>query len=436
VAFFRETNRESEGRLGFGMIEDRDEDGQFQIVPKCAVYSLNTGSGHDFVLQLLTTYTKMRRRDATKSDVSVRFTEDAVDGNGMSHLAQVLLAPVKEDLTKAVDVPVRLHPYTKLFIVLTSFFLQKTPPPKSPPSCPFGLTSNTSLTFLIPLRQGSASSLLRGNRPSELSQSNPSITDTSSLRSADDDSRITFNSSSSSTDSGKKSSLTNVFSRLRNKSSKPQLVVERNGSGSEHPSLRPPAPPPSDAYVSFLNVGTAPSTLSLASVASTQKWEKHDKKKKPSQGIEPRSPPPKDDEHRHMLDTDIDKMEGIVDFRKVGLPSAGESGTNGDLPSDPGPSSDPSLDFTNPFIPTSTTDKRKAIIPMDYHKVSPKTVILPGFNQIPNSSMPNLNGDGPGSPTWTPPESWAVEKEEGGTRMRRSRARMRLLLEAKGRDVP
>ncbi|KIJ92315.1 hypothetical protein K443DRAFT_135321 [Laccaria amethystina LaAM-08-1] len=51
---------------------------------------------------------------------------------------------------------------------------------------------------------------------------------------------------------------------------------------------------------------------------------------------------------------------------------------------------------------------------MDYRKVSPKTVIPPGFNRIPNSSTSNLNGDGPGSSTWTPPESWAVEKEEGG----------------------
>ena len=238
--------------------------------------------------------------------------------------------------------------------------------------------------------------------------------DLSSLRSADDDSRVTFNSGSSSTDSGKKSSLTNVFSRLRSKSSKPQLVVERDGSGSEHPSLRPPAPPLPDAYVSFLNVGAAPSTLSLASVASSsQKKEKRDKKKKkPSQGPEPPSPPPKDDEHRHMLDTDIDKMEGIVDFGKVGLPSSGESSANGHLPTDPGPSYHPSLDFTNPFVPTSASDKRKAIIPMDYRKVSPKTVIPPGFNRMPSSSTSNLNGDGPGSPTWTPPESWAVEKEE------------------------
>jgi adenylate cyclase len=180
-------------------------------------------------------------------------------------------------------------------------------------------------------------------------------------------------------------------------------------------SLHPPAPPPPHAYVSILNVGAAPSTLSLASVASSQKREKRGKKKKkPSRGLEPPSPPPKDDEHLHMLDTDINEMEGIVNFRKVGLPSDGESSANGHLPSDPGPSSYLSLDFTNPFVPTSTTDKRKAIIPMDYRKVSPKTVIPPGFNQIPNSSTSNLNGDGPGSSTWTPPESWAVEKEEGG----------------------
>ena len=71
-------------------------------------------------------YTKMPRRESTKSDISVRLTEDDVDGNGVARLALVSSAPVNEDSTIApwLDVPVRLHPYTKLlnYINLLFFF--------------------------------------------------------------------------------------------------------------------------------------------------------------------------------------------------------------------------------------------------------------------------------------------------------------------------
>ncbi|KIJ92316.1 hypothetical protein K443DRAFT_439078 [Laccaria amethystina LaAM-08-1] len=67
----------------------------------------------------------MRRRDSTKGDISVRLTEDDVDGNGLARLMLVSSAPVDEDSTIAPwpDVPVRLHPYRKL-INLIFFYSQ------------------------------------------------------------------------------------------------------------------------------------------------------------------------------------------------------------------------------------------------------------------------------------------------------------------------
>lgn len=114
----------------------------------------------------------------------------------------------------------------------------------------------------------------------------------------------------------------------------------------------------------------------------------------------------------------VDAMNGIIDF------SIATAGTNGFASSsspnggfDSQSYSDHSFhsphfvlptDFSDPFSTTPVQEKRKAIVPSngDYCKVSPKT-LLPPYGLI---APPTTDKSGPGSPTWVPPESWAVEK--------------------------
>ena len=245
------------------------------------------------------------------------------------------------------------------------------------------------------MRQNSTSG--RTPRPSE-SQTNLYAPSDGYRKSGDDgeSSRgIAHSNSSASGELRKTKSSLNLFSKLKRRPSKAHL---RNDSeDSEHPSLRPPIPPlPEQKTGSFLNPGPPPET-------SNGLWDKVLK-----------GP------------MNVDAMNGIIDF------SIASAGPNGFASSSSPPSAlDSSLsssdhnfrspnlhsnfllpsEFSDPFSTTPVHEKRKGILPSngDFRKVSPKTLLPPyGLDGANHSSPATLVG--PGSPTWVPPESWAVEK--------------------------
>ena len=156
------------------------------------------------------------------------------------------------------------------------------------------------------------------------------------------------------------------------------------------------------------------------------KKEKKAKLKKGSEEISPPCPPPEIDKLVYGWDKElkgpmnVDAMNGIIDF------SIATAGTSNGLASSSSPksafdsqqsNSDHSFhspnfvlpsDFSDPFSSTPVQEKHKGIIPShgDYCKVSPKTLLSPYGLSAPSTTIVS----GPGSPTWVPPESWAVEK--------------------------
>ena len=114
----------------------------------------------------------------------------------------------------------------------------------------------------------------------------------------------------------------------------------------------------------------------------------------------------------------MDAMNGIVDFNIATAGLNGFASTSSPISGfDSQSYSDHSFhspnillssEFSDPFSSTPIQEKRKAIIPShgDYCKISPKT-LLPPYGLI---APPTADKSGPGSPTWVPPESWAVEK--------------------------
>jgi adenylate cyclase len=111
------------------------------------------------------------------------------------------------------------------------------------------------------------------------------------------------------------------------------------------------------------------------------------KGKKFSEEMSPPCPPPETDKLVYGWDKElkgpmnVDAMNGIIDF------SIATAGTNG-FSSSSSPTGIPNFllpsEFSNPFSSTPVQEKEKA----------PSTTLV----------------SGPGSPTWVPPESWAVEK--------------------------
>ena len=279
------------------------------------------------------------------------------------------------------------------------------------------------------MRQNSTSNLLRAPRPSE-SQSTLYVPSDGTRRSGDDGESshgVAYSSSSvNSAELRKSKSSLNLFSKLKTRPSKTHL---RNDSeDSEHPSLRPPVPPlPEQKNNSFFHITLPGPPISI-------KKEKRVRGKKGSEEKSPSSPPPQPEklvdglwERELKGPMNVDVMNGIVDF------SVATAGPNGFASSSPPASafdssqshSDHSFhsphgystfllpsEFSDPFSTTPVHEKRKGVIPSnnDYRKVSPKTVLPPyGLNGVNHSSSTTLVS-GPGSPTWVPPESWAVEK--------------------------
>jgi adenylate cyclase len=247
---------------------------------------------------------------------------------------------------------------------------------------------------------------------------NPTIAPWLNRRSGDDgkSSRgVAYSSSSASGELRKSKSSLNLFSKLK---SRPSKVHLRNDSDdSEHPSLRPPVPPlPEQKTSSLFNI-------SLHGPIMPLKKEKKSKGKKGSDEMSLSYPPPETDNLVYAWDKElkgpmnVDAMNGIINF------NIATAGTNGLASSSSTSSafdsqsySDHSFhspnfllpSFSDPFSGTPVPEKRKAIIPThgDYCKVSPKTLLPPYGLNTPST----IDKNGPGSPTWVPPESWAVEK--------------------------
>ncbi|TFK44074.1 hypothetical protein BDQ12DRAFT_640483 [Crucibulum laeve] len=286
-----------------------------------------------------------------------------------------------------------------------------TPPPKSPTRT-FGFAPKGSFSSLASMKQGSTS---KSARPSD-SQSTLSVPDSSTVRSADDgdSSRTLFSTSSSVSiaSSERKTKSLNVFSKLKKRASKTHMRAE--SLESEHPSLRPPAPPVPD--LPFLGTGPG-STVTLSTISNpVLKKEKRDKKKKASGSTSMASSSSQHSEQQHQfkLDTNLGQMDGIIDMN---LASSGVESSYNLSQSDHShyPQLLSSSDFTNPFS-TPTSEKRKArtiaSIP-DYQKVSPTTVPISSASCY-STSPTAVNGPGGlGSPTWEAPQSWAVLPKGG-----------------------
>ena len=212
-------------------------------------------------------------------------------------------------------------------------------------------------------------------------------------------------------DVGSRKPSSSPLTRIGNLIKKRSKSALRSGAMQIDSSARPAVPPlPSPDLYDSLN-----------SRKSRKEW-----KKKISNAPPPPPPlPPKESEF--MLDTNLDKMDGIIDLNLTlnagdpGSPSSGSGGFDMSCGASTILGSDVSsfnLDFnlspafSNPFQPTSVS----GIKPKPYsnghvydgRKVSP-TSHPPPFRSI--SSVDHHSIEGADSPSWTPPESWAVEKE-------------------------
>ncbi|KAG5643320.1 hypothetical protein DXG03_001204 [Asterophora parasitica] len=242
-------------------------------------------------------------------------------------------------------------------------------------------------------------------------------------RSADDDStRLRLGSGPSSAlavTSELRKAKSSIFSKLTKSRSRTGLRAD--SIDGEHPSLKPPPPVP-DAYVSFLPIPAVPSISSPPSTLA--KKDKREKKKKTSGARSP-SPPPRNipEQPEFTLDTNLDSMDGILDFtqpagppiHEASSPSSGFDSST-DHSSSVTTNSIPLLDFVNPFLTTPVSAKRNGrIMYKDTRRISPKDKGTPpgliGFEDKILPVPPPPPTAGPGSPTWTAPESWAVEKE-------------------------
>lgn len=277
------------------------------------------------------------------------------------------------------------------------------------------------------LGQSSASSILRGSRPSD-SQHNLHVPDYKRQSADDGESSRGVVYSGSSTHSGEvlRRAKSSIFSKLKTRTSKTHLRADSDDS--EHPSLRPPVPPlpEQQKFNSLFGVVASVTSSPTIGIPPAPKRDKRDKgKKKASASKVPPTPPPKDDfssGQEFTGDLNLDSMEGIVDFSVVASangfpkdpssPSSGFDSSHSYSDHSPLPSHPfnhlPHTQFSDPFSSTSLSDKRKGILQSgDSRRVSPKTAIPP-VNKAPLASSSSLSG--PGSPTWVPPESWAVDK--------------------------
>ena len=227
----------------------------------------------------------------------------------------------------------------------------------------------------------------------------------------------------------KTSNVTGVLANIIRKRSKSRLRtgLRVNASQADIPSL------PSPDFIPFHQVPPSPPPSAQTSTSSLTKKDRSRAKKKISNAAPPPPLPPKDSKEPEMvLDTDLDKMDGIIDLTilpqqnmntDTSSPSSmfGSSDHSTSISSDvssslhtaphsaPGPSQQTSLTFSNPFHPAASSSKRKLDTspPYDGRKLSPKTRPPLHHNLVLQETIPP-DAD---RAAWTAPESWAVDKE-------------------------
>jgi adenylate cyclase len=202
-----------------------------------------------------------------------------------------------------------------------------------------------------------------------------------------------------------------MFSHLLKKSrSKPRLRADSEHLGSDLVKQHQATPSYASGIVPF-SPGTGPPSPPLV----IRKREKFRVKKK-SNPIPPPLPP-KDEpiDKEFPLDTNLDKMDGIIDLTAFPLathdassPSSGfesyqSSGLSHSDCGNPLERSPPMNGIFNNPQPFFTSPACRPHHALDYRKISPKTIPVPPC--IPPQPLDDVH------PSWTPPESWWVEKE-------------------------
>lgn len=215
-----------------------------------------------------------------------------------------------------------------------------------------------------------------------------------------------------------KSSLSFITSALKRQRSKPRLP---GSSGGDSPPGVPPVPPlPSPDPGTFHHIGSPPSPPSSLLKSRKKKKTTPVVTQHVYSPLLPREPELK-------LDTNLDDMEGVVNM-SVAQPDmssaasfVGSSRTSHDSGHESQDFPTPQLTtiFSDPFAPSAAAQYRRhaAVHSLD-RKVSPKTYLPPEHLPMPVSLTPrgaisNASTSAtarPPSPSWTAPESWAVEK--------------------------
>lgn len=352
----------------------------------------------------------------------------ALDENGAAIHPDTLLPPSS---SRTADIAPWMDDSVRFFSNLLCFLTFRQPSPLQKHSR-FGFSPKPSLSF-ISLRPSTSSSASPGRSSDThlLAPKWPS-TEEPDVPHLPDDSYDTH---------GPRKSKSSLFSLSRLKSrSKSRMRTDSTG-----PAQVPVPPLPEynmPASVSRLTLAASHSTLNLNKDKREKKETKFAKKLR-SVASAPRTPKEQQDPDPDelTLDINLDSMEGIIDptYAATGIPpnfdpssptsafdssSQSYSHSHSDHSSfryqhTVGPSSPhiSSADFSNPFLPGSASDLRKAALPPgDFRKASPKTLLPPlnyGASPYPRSSL-----HGSDSPSWTPPQSWAVhrdgvDKEEG-----------------------
>ncbi|CDO76067.1 hypothetical protein BN946_scf184696.g19 [Trametes cinnabarina] len=275
--------------------------------------------------------------------------------------------------------------------------LQPTPPPKPISTHRFGFPSKPSFSSFTLPRHASTSSI------SVLTTATARPSETFSIHSNDS------GRSGRTLDSRKKPSL-NPLSLLKMRS--------RSRLRSEPLPVEAPPPMPSPD-LSFHPTPTTPP-------GSFSKKDRSAQRKKKPQYVSPPALPPK--ESLYTLDTNLNEMDGIVDLSVLPPTNADSSSPGSGFESSHQSSSDVSSMqfgsgsashhsgsvFSNPFLPGSQRRLAPGALTFDGRRISPKArppAMAPvASGSASASASANLDGD---SPSWTAPESWAVEKEGG-----------------------
>ncbi|KAJ6456413.1 adenylate cyclase [Mycena sanguinolenta] len=361
----------------------------FNVSPQTSLSSIMNGS--------MSSYSSNGTRHRPSGNLSVSTNDslelnDSVDNYGQAFLVPDLDLPPTQDVEIAPWLDTSPEP--------------PSPPPKNGRSFHFPPKSS-----FPSLRPGSSTSLFSRSRASE-SRSNLSIADsaiastsTSMMHEPRDSTDRSFSPSPEL-----RKTKSSMFSQLRKKVSKHSLRLTSNTADEyEHPSLPPPPPNVSGNLVSFLPIPSPPQTPRTF----------NRRKKKPSHQDDipalPTNEPPDPTEQEIKLDTNFDKMEGIVDIAILA-----NGGNNTSSPSELASSSGmsqslsdhsqygPPLTFNNPWPPDGGTYRQRK----PSRKVSPNTVVpLPEPPVAPQGLSP-VGGQVP-TEGWTPPESWSVAVKDG-----------------------